>query len=197
MSGVCDTFRAGAFDQLKQNATKARVPFYGSYTEMDPVVIAQEGVEKSKEDSFEVIIVDTRWREHPESRTPGAFSHHPQSSAKSASPGPEAADSSEAKPEKEGPATMGETVEEGDEGEMTGVGEEEGGGGKGKEEREGGEGERAKPMEETGEQAQTSPQPEGDSAQQQATPTSSEEPMEHRHCVSCCVFSDSLTSHSV
>ena len=31
---VCaDTFRAGAFDQLKQNATKLRVPFYGSYTE--------------------------------------------------------------------------------------------------------------------------------------------------------------------
>lgn len=27
---VCaDTFRAGAFDQLKQNATKLRVPFYG------------------------------------------------------------------------------------------------------------------------------------------------------------------------
>ena len=28
---VCaDTFRAGAFDQLKQNATRIRVPFYGS-----------------------------------------------------------------------------------------------------------------------------------------------------------------------
>ncbi|CAB1335455.1 unnamed protein product, partial [Coregonus sp. 'balchen'] len=28
---ICaDTFRAGAFDQLKQNATKARIPFYGS-----------------------------------------------------------------------------------------------------------------------------------------------------------------------
>lgn len=28
---VCaDTFRAGAFDQLKQNATKLRVPFYGT-----------------------------------------------------------------------------------------------------------------------------------------------------------------------
>lgn len=27
---VCaDTFRAGAFDQLKQNCTKARIPFYG------------------------------------------------------------------------------------------------------------------------------------------------------------------------
>ena len=34
---ICaDTFRAGAFDQLKQNATKARIPFYGSYTEVDP-----------------------------------------------------------------------------------------------------------------------------------------------------------------
>ena len=42
---VCaDTFRAGAYDQLKQNATKARIPFYGSYTEADPVVIAAEGV---------------------------------------------------------------------------------------------------------------------------------------------------------
>jgi len=27
---VCaDTFRAGAFDQLKQNAAKAKVPFFG------------------------------------------------------------------------------------------------------------------------------------------------------------------------
>ena len=26
-----DTFRAGAFDQLKQNATKAKIPFYGRY----------------------------------------------------------------------------------------------------------------------------------------------------------------------
>ena len=39
---VCaDTFRAGAFDQLKQNATKVRIPFHGSYTEMDPVAIAK------------------------------------------------------------------------------------------------------------------------------------------------------------
>ena len=29
----CDTFRAGAFDQLKQNASRARVPFYGRYEE--------------------------------------------------------------------------------------------------------------------------------------------------------------------
>ena len=40
---ICaDTFRAGAFDQLKQNATKAKIPFFGSYTETDPAKIAAE-----------------------------------------------------------------------------------------------------------------------------------------------------------
>ncbi|VDP10025.1 unnamed protein product [Soboliphyme baturini] len=64
---ICaDTFRAGAFDQLKQNATKARIPFYGSYTEMDPVVIAAEGVEKFKEENFEIIVVDTSGRHKQE-----------------------------------------------------------------------------------------------------------------------------------
>jgi signal recognition particle subunit SRP54 len=65
---VCaDTFRAGAFDQLKQNATKARIPFYGSYTESDPVIIASEGVEKFTNEGFEIIIVDTSGRHKQES----------------------------------------------------------------------------------------------------------------------------------
>lgn len=64
---VCaDTFRAGAFDQLKQNATKAKIPFYGSYTESDPVVIAQDGVDKFKDEGFEIIIVDTSGRHKQE-----------------------------------------------------------------------------------------------------------------------------------
>ncbi|KAF0988312.1 hypothetical protein HZS_2292, partial [Henneguya salminicola] len=64
---VCaDTFRAGAFDQLKQNATRARIPFYGSYTEIDPAVIARQGVEKFKKDKFEMIIVDTSGRHKQE-----------------------------------------------------------------------------------------------------------------------------------
>ncbi|CAJ0572095.1 unnamed protein product, partial [Mesorhabditis spiculigera] len=64
---ICaDTFRAGAFDQLKQNATKARIPFYGSYSEMDPVVIAAEGVERFKKEGFEIIIVDTSGRHKQE-----------------------------------------------------------------------------------------------------------------------------------
>jgi signal recognition particle subunit SRP54 len=64
---VCaDTFRAGAFDQLKQNATKAKIPFYGSYMESDPVKIAVEGVERFKEENHDLIIVDTSGRHKQE-----------------------------------------------------------------------------------------------------------------------------------
>jgi signal recognition particle subunit SRP54 len=64
---VCaDTFRAGAFDQLKQNATRVRVPFYGSYTETDPVKIAAEGVEQFRREGYEIIIVDTSGRHKQE-----------------------------------------------------------------------------------------------------------------------------------
>lgn len=57
---------AGAFDQLKQNATKLRVPFYGSYTQADPVAIAEEGVEQFASENYEVIIVDTSGRHRQE-----------------------------------------------------------------------------------------------------------------------------------
>lgn len=64
---VCaDTFRAGAFDQLKQNAIKSSIPFYGSYLETDPVKVAYEGVTKFKEDKFDIIIVDTSGRHKQE-----------------------------------------------------------------------------------------------------------------------------------
>ncbi|CED83350.1 signal recognition particle protein [Phaffia rhodozyma] len=64
---VCaDTFRAGAFDQLKQNATKAKIPYFGSYTETDPVEIARQGVVKFKKERFDVIIVDTSGRHRQE-----------------------------------------------------------------------------------------------------------------------------------
>jgi len=64
---VCaDTFRAGAFDQLKQNATKAKIPYYGSHTQTDPVKVAREGVDKFKKERFEIIIVDTSGRHRQE-----------------------------------------------------------------------------------------------------------------------------------
>ncbi|TPX71079.1 hypothetical protein SpCBS45565_g01362 [Spizellomyces sp. 'palustris'] len=63
---AADTFRAGAFDQLKQNATKAKIPYYGSYTENDPAVLAAEGIAKFKKEGFEIIIVDTSGRHKQE-----------------------------------------------------------------------------------------------------------------------------------
>jgi signal recognition particle subunit SRP54 len=53
---------AGAFDQLKQNATKAQIPYYGSYTDTDPAIIAQQGVERFKDEGRDLIIVDTSGR---------------------------------------------------------------------------------------------------------------------------------------
>src|SRR5215471_11092430 len=64
---VCaDTFRAGAFDQLKQNATKAKIPYYGSLTQTDPAVVAAEGVAQFKKARFDIIIVDTSGRHKQE-----------------------------------------------------------------------------------------------------------------------------------
>ncbi|GMH89342.1 hypothetical protein TL16_g11427, partial [Triparma laevis f. inornata] len=62
----CDSFRAGAFDQLKQNATKLRVPFYGSYTEADPVVIAEKGVAQFRKEKYEIVLIDTSGRHRQE-----------------------------------------------------------------------------------------------------------------------------------
>ncbi|KAK6089605.1 hypothetical protein P3W45_001371 [Vairimorpha bombi] len=59
---VCaDTFRAGAFDQIKQNALKIKIPFYGS-EEADPVVVASEGVSRFRKEDFDLICVDTSGR---------------------------------------------------------------------------------------------------------------------------------------
>lgn len=65
---ICaDTFRAGAYDQLRQNATKAKIRFYGSLTEADPVTIARDGVADLKKEKYDLIIVDTSGRHKQES----------------------------------------------------------------------------------------------------------------------------------
>lgn len=56
----------GAYDQLKQNAAKAKLKFYGDYTETDPVLIAAAGVEQFKKEACEIIIVDTSGRHKQE-----------------------------------------------------------------------------------------------------------------------------------
>ena len=64
---VCaDTFRAGAYDQLKQNATRAGIEYYGSYMERNPVNAAREGVDAFRAENKEIIIVDTSGRHRQE-----------------------------------------------------------------------------------------------------------------------------------
>ncbi|MHC1601186.1 MAG: signal recognition particle protein Srp54 [Candidatus Nezhaarchaeales archaeon] len=63
---VCaDTFRPGAYDQLRQLAMKAGVPFYGERTG-NPLEIAQKGVSELKNMGCNVIIIDTAGRHKSE-----------------------------------------------------------------------------------------------------------------------------------
>lgn len=52
---------------LYLNKTQIMIILYNfSYTEVDPVVIAQDGVEMFKKEGFEIIIVDTSGRHKQE-----------------------------------------------------------------------------------------------------------------------------------
>jgi signal recognition particle subunit SRP54 len=60
---VCaDTYRPGAYDQLKQLADRVGAMFYGEPESKDPVKIARNGVNELKRRGADVIIVDTAGR---------------------------------------------------------------------------------------------------------------------------------------
>jgi len=62
---ICaDTYRPGAYDQLKQLAEKIRVPIYGNPKEKNPVKIAKEGLKQFKD--YEIVIIDTAGRHKEE-----------------------------------------------------------------------------------------------------------------------------------
>ncbi|MFH0748339.1 MAG: signal recognition particle protein Srp54 [Candidatus Bathyarchaeota archaeon] len=64
---VCsDTFRFGAYDQLKQLAEKINVPVYGDLNEKDAIKVAIKGVGQFREEKYEVIILDTAGRHKDE-----------------------------------------------------------------------------------------------------------------------------------
>ncbi len=63
---AADTYRPGAYEQLKQLAEKVGVMFYGEPNNKDAVSIAKKGVEWAKERGAEVIIVDTAGRHKEE-----------------------------------------------------------------------------------------------------------------------------------
>ncbi len=62
---VCaDTFRPGAYDQLRQLAESIKVDFYGDLGNKDPAAIARDGVRKFR--GHEVVIIDTSGRHKEE-----------------------------------------------------------------------------------------------------------------------------------
>ena len=62
---ICaDTFRPGAYSQLKQLAESIKVPFYGEPDTKDPVALSKRGVEHFKD--TEVVILDTSGRHKEE-----------------------------------------------------------------------------------------------------------------------------------
>lgn len=57
-----DTYRPGAYDQLKQLAEKIKVHFYGDPSSVDPIEIATKGLEKMLEEKVDIVIIDTAGR---------------------------------------------------------------------------------------------------------------------------------------
>jgi fused signal recognition particle receptor len=58
----CDTFRAGATEQLRMWAEKLSVSFFEPNNIKDPAAIAYKATEKAIEEQFDVLIVDTSGR---------------------------------------------------------------------------------------------------------------------------------------
>jgi len=57
---AADVWRPAAFEQLKQNAEKINVPYYGEPENKDPVEIIRHGLEKFK--GFDLVMVDSAGR---------------------------------------------------------------------------------------------------------------------------------------
>jgi signal recognition particle subunit SRP54 len=65
---ICaDTYRPGAFEQLKQLADRVNVPVYGEPTSKDPLRIVRKGMEEFTDQKHDLIIVDTAGRHKDES----------------------------------------------------------------------------------------------------------------------------------
>jgi signal recognition particle receptor subunit alpha len=59
---ACDTFRAGAVEQLKTHAARLGVPLYERGYERDPAKVAFEAVKQAQREGRDVVLVDTAGR---------------------------------------------------------------------------------------------------------------------------------------
>jgi signal recognition particle subunit SRP54 len=66
---VCtDTYRPGAYEQLKQMAERIGIVVYGELGEKDPNKIARNGLAKLRSEKFDIILIDTAGR-HKDEKT--------------------------------------------------------------------------------------------------------------------------------
>jgi len=64
---VCaDTFRPGAYEQIKQLVEQSGIKVFGDPRAKDPIKLAKEGVEKLKRENTELILVDSAGRHRKE-----------------------------------------------------------------------------------------------------------------------------------
>lgn len=59
MIAACDTFRAGAVEQLKTHCTRLNVPLYERGYEKDPAKVAFEATRAAERAKCDVLLVDT------------------------------------------------------------------------------------------------------------------------------------------
>ncbi len=57
-----DTFRAGAYLQLKEWAERVDVSFYGKEEGTDPASVVYDGLSKAKNENYDVVLIDTAGR---------------------------------------------------------------------------------------------------------------------------------------
>ncbi|EOA16228.1 hypothetical protein CARUB_v10004371mg [Capsella rubella] len=62
MMAACDTFRAGAVEQLRTHARRLQIPIYEKGYAKDPAAVAKEAIKVATDNGSDVVLVDTAGR---------------------------------------------------------------------------------------------------------------------------------------
>ena len=61
---ACDVYRPAAIDQLKKNGEKVGIPVFSMGTDVKPTEIVRAAMQEAKDNSYNVVIIDTAGRLH-------------------------------------------------------------------------------------------------------------------------------------
>jgi signal recognition particle receptor subunit alpha len=60
--GACDTFRAGAIEQLRTHTKALEIPLYARGYDRDAANVAQDAISQARHDGLNVVLIDTAGR---------------------------------------------------------------------------------------------------------------------------------------